>query len=106
MNFKKLINNIKTFLKPVNMNITIQGGNLYLDGKKIVKYFHNNEEIDIKFANNVNQSNNSLIIDGTQIHKVLFEDGTTHVFDKVFKNGNVVIQGVSNSNITIGGKKY
>ncbi len=101
MNIKQFVDYLKTFSKPNNMAITLQDNILYLNGKKVVKYFHKDKEIEIKFVNKLIQNNNSLIVNETQIHKVLFEDDTTHIFDKVFNDGNIVLQDISGSTVTI-----
>jgi hypothetical protein len=88
------------------METSVRNGRLYIDSKKVIKFYQNGNELKIDFITNSSRCNNSLVINGSQIHKVEFEDGTTHIFEKVVQDGNIIIQGAENSKITIGDKKY
>lgn len=83
------------------METSIKNGFLYINNKKVVKFYQNDNELKFSSIINLNQCNNTLLINGSQIHKVIFEDDTTQVFDKVVQNGNVILQDVTNSIIRI-----
>lgn len=88
------------------METSVKNGCLYIDNKKVVKFYQNGNELKVGFINNSNYCNNSLVINGSQIHKVELKDGTIHIFDKVVQHNNIIIQGAENSTINIGDKKY
>ena len=88
------------------METSVKNGRLYIDNKEVVKFYQNNNKLDVGFITSSNHCNNSLVINGSQIHKVELKDGTIHVFDKVVQHNNIIIQGAKYSNITIGDKKY
>lgn len=88
------------------MKISIKDGRLFIDNKEVVKFYQNGNELKVGFINNSNHCNNSLVINGSQIHKVELKDGIIHIFDKVVQHNNIIIQGAENSTINIGDKKY